>query len=148
MQIISSKFANQQIIPSDYTCDGRDVNPPLEFKEVPENTKSLVLIMDDPDAMKPAGKVWDHWIIFNIPPDIRTIREGEEPLGVHGLGTSNNLKYHGPCPPDGQHRYIFKLYALDTSLDLPQSSTKGQLEQAVSGHILAQAELVGLYQRR
>jgi len=147
MQITSSEFSNNGTIPSQYTCDGQDMNPPLEFKDVPGQAKSLVLIMDDPDAMKPAGKIWDHWVVFNISPDTKEIKEDQEPQGVYGLGTSNNLKYHGPCPPDGQHRYFFKLYALDIILALPESSTKKQVEEAMNGHILSQTQLIGLYKR-
>ncbi len=147
MQILSSEFNNNGSIPGQYTCDGKDINPPLEFKDVPDDAKSLVLIMDDPDAAKPAGKVWDHWIVFNISADTKEIKEDQEPVGIHGLGTSNNSKYHGPCPPDGQHRYFFKLYALDIMVDLPQGSTKKQVEEAIAGHILSQAQLIGLYKR-
>jgi len=147
MQIVSPKFDNNGNIPSQYTCDGQDINPPLEFKDVPVDARSLVLIMDDPDAIKPAGKVWDHWIVFNILPDTKEVLEGQEPGGIHGLGTSNNLKYHGPCPPDGQHRYIFKLYALDIALDLPEASNKKQIEEAINGHILSQTQLIGVYKR-
>ncbi|KPJ54869.1 hypothetical protein AMJ47_02235 [Parcubacteria bacterium DG_72] len=144
MKIKSSVFENNQNIPSKYTCDGQDINPALEFSDIPENTKTLVLIMDDPDA--PAG-TWDHWIVFNIPTDTKEIAENEEPPGVHGKGTSNNLEYHGPCPPDREHRYFFKLYALDTELDLPEGSTKQEVEEAMQGHILDEAELIGLYKR-
>ena len=148
MKIISSVFKNNQSIASKYTCDGLDINPPLEFEDIPKNTKSLVLIMDDPDAIKPAGKVWDHWLVFNIPPETRKIEENKEPKGIHGQGTSNNLNYHGPCPPDGQHRYFFKLYALDTSLNLKEGITKKEIEIAMINHIIAETKLIGLYQRQ
>ncbi len=149
MKIKSSAFENNQSIPSKYTCDGQDTNPALEFSDIPEDAKTLVLIMDDPDVpvnLRGDG-MWDHWIVFNISPDIKEISEGEEPLGVHGRGTSGNLKYHGPCPPDREHRYFFKLYALDKELDLPEGSTKQEVETAMQGHILESAELIGLYKR-
>jgi len=104
--------------------------------------------MDDPDAIKPAGKVWDHWVIFNMPPDTTEILEGTEPQGIHGIGTSGNLKYHGPCPPDGEHRYFFKLYALDMMLDLAEGVTKSEVENATQGHVIEQTELVGRYNRK
>ncbi len=147
MKLTSSAFQHNERIASKYTCDGADVNPPLKITNVPASAKSLVLIMDDPDAIKPAGKVWDHWIVFNIPPTTTEILEGKEPVGVHGKGTSNNLKYHGPCPPDAEHRYYFKLYALDTMLTLSEGVTKKQVEEAMKGHILAEAELIGRYER-
>ena len=103
--------------------------------------------MDDPDAVVPAGKVWDHWMVWNIPPITREIPEGKEPKGVHGKGTSNNLQYKGPCPPDRVHRYFFKLYALNTGLSLPEGSTKAEVEAAMKGRIIARAELMGRYER-
>ena len=148
MKIISSAFKHNQSMASKYTCDGKDINPPLEFENIPENTKSLVLIMDDPDALKPAGKVWDHWLVFNISPETRKIEENKEPEGIHGRGTSDNLDYHGPCPPDGQHRYFFKLYALDSLLNLREGITKKKIETAMQNHIIAETELIGLYQRQ
>ena len=147
MNLTSSAFANSGTIPLKYTCDGADVNPPLTISDVPEGTKSLVLIMDDPDAVVPAGKVWDHWMVWNIPPITREIPEGKEPKGVHGKGTSNNLQYKGPCPPDRVHRYFFKLYALNTGLSLPEGSTKAEVEAAMKGRIIARAELMGRYER-
>lgn len=148
MQITSPNFASNGNLPSRYTCDDQDISPSLVWSDLPAKTQSLALIMEDPDAVKPAGKVWDHWIVFNILPNTKEVKEGQEPEGIHGLGTSNNLKYHGPCPPDGRHRYFFKLYALDTMLNLPEGSTKLQVEKAMEGHILEQAELIGLYQRK
>ncbi|PIR69323.1 MAG: YbhB/YbcL family Raf kinase inhibitor-like protein [Candidatus Niyogibacteria bacterium CG10_big_fil_rev_8_21_14_0_10_46_36] len=147
MQLTSPVFEHNGKIPSLYTCDSENISPPLAILDVPEEAKSLVLIMDDPDAIKPAGKVWDHWIIWNIPPGTEEIKEGEEPDGVFGTGSGNNKGYRGPCPPDGEHRYYFKLYALDTELDIPEGSTKGQVEGAMNGHILTQTELIGLYVR-
>ncbi|PIZ95098.1 MAG: YbhB/YbcL family Raf kinase inhibitor-like protein [Candidatus Magasanikbacteria bacterium CG_4_10_14_0_2_um_filter_37_12] len=147
MKLTSSSFLHHGNIPPKYTCDGDDCSPPLQISDIPPNAESLVLIMDDPDAMKPAGKVWDHWVIWNIPVDTTEISEGEEPHGIHGLGTSNNMIYHGPCPPNGEHAYIFRLYALDRMLDLPEKSTKSEVLSAIRGHILEQAELIGKYTR-
>lgn len=147
MEIKSNVFGHNQPIPSKYTCDGEDTNPQLSISGVPEGAKSLVIIMDDPDAIKPAGKIWDHWIVFNIPANIREIPEGQEPEGVHGLGTSGNYDYHGPCPPDTEHRYFFKLYALDIMLDLVEGVSKQEVIKTMDGHIIDQAELVGLYNR-
>lgn len=147
MKIKSRAFEEGEKIPSKYTCDGENINPPLEISEVPGNAKSLVLIMDDPDAVKPAGKVWDHWLVWNIPPSTTEILEGREPEGVHGKGTAGNKEYYGPCPPDAEHRYFFKIYALDNMLDIPEGSTKAVLEKAMEGHIIDMAELIGRYQR-
>ena len=145
MKLTSPAFVHGGNIPSVHTCDGDDVSPVLAVLDVPRNAKSLVLIMDDPDAVKPAGKVWDHWVRFNIPVDTKEIT-GEP--GVGGKGTSGNLGYKGPCPPDREHRYFFKLYALDTMLNLSEGSTKKQVEDAMKGHVLAEAVLMGRYERK
>ena len=145
MQLTTSRFTAGGPIPSRYTCDGEDVSPPLVIGGVPAGTKTLALVVDDPDA--PAG-VWDHWIVFNIPPEVREIPENTEPAGVHGIGTSGNTAYHGPCPPDREHRYFFKVYALDTKLVLPEGASKKDVEQAMAGHILDQTELMGRYERQ
>lgn len=147
MKLISSNFANGAEIPSKYTCDGENINPEFKIKDIPKNTNSLVLIMDDPDALKPAGKVWDHWIVFNIPSDTVEISEGQEPTGIHGKGTGGNLKYSGPCPPDKEHNYVFKIYALDSELKLTEGTIKAEIENAMQNHILDKAELVGKYKR-
>lgn len=144
MKITSPAFGHNQPIPPKYTCDGQDLIPPLVFEEVPTGTKSLTLIMDDPDA--PRG-TWDHWIVFDLPADAKGIEEGKEPTAQFGQTSSGDLKYGGPCPPGGQHRYAFKLYALDTPLGLPAGSSKKQVEAAMQGHVLDQAELIGLYSR-
>lgn len=146
LAIKSPAFKNQEYIPKKYTGDGRDINPPLIFENVPKGTKSLVLIMDDPDA--PMG-TWDHWIVFNIPPEVREIKENEVPKGsVLGTNDFRKLEYGGPSPPPGKpHRYFFKLYALDTILNLRQGVRKKEVEKAMQGHVLAQTSLVGLYQR-
>ncbi|MEM3154502.1 MAG: YbhB/YbcL family Raf kinase inhibitor-like protein [Candidatus Woesearchaeota archaeon] len=153
MKLSSSAFANNGKIPSKYTCDGENINPPLEFSNVPANAKSLVLIMDDPDIpgfvkQKFGISVWDHWIVFNIPPNTKKIEENQEPQGIKGITTSKTLKYNGPCPPDKEHRYFFKLYALDKMLDLKEGATKEQVLEAIKGHVLAEAELMGRYQRK
>jgi Raf kinase inhibitor-like YbhB/YbcL family protein len=149
MKIISSAFESGELMPVKYTCNGENVNPSLEFVDVPEGAVSLVLIMDDPDVPVTVreDQIWDHWIKFNIPTSVKTVAENSEPEGVAGVGTSGNLKYHGPCPPDRQHRYFFKLYALDTKLDLPEGATKKEVEGAMAEHIIDQAELIGLYEQ-
>lgn len=146
MKISSSAFGNNEKIPKKFTCDGQDLNPPLKFEEVPQNAKSLVLIMDDPDA---PGRIFVHWTIWNIPPETREIAENTVPAGaVLGMTDFGKAGYGGPCPPSGTHRYFFKLYALDTTLQLPSSATKAEVEALMSGHILSQTELIGLYSRR
>jgi Raf kinase inhibitor-like YbhB/YbcL family protein len=149
MKLESPAFEHGGKIPSKHTCDGENTNPPLTISDVPSEAKSLVLIMDDPDVPKTIREdgMWDHWVVFNIPPDVREIKEGEEPEGVHGAGTGGNEDYFGPCPPDREHRYFFKLYALDANLDLPGKARKQQVEEAMGGHLIVQAELMGLYER-
>ncbi len=145
MKITSSAFENNQQIPLKYTCDGQDINPPLEISEVPKETKSLVLIVDDPDA--PMG-TWVHWLVWNIDPSIAKIEENSMPQGaVQGQNSFGKAPYGGPCPPSGTHRYFFKVYALDIKLELDSSADKNALESAMEGHILDKAELIGLYQR-
>lgn len=144
MKLTSSTFMHNGNIPSEYTCDGTDISPPLSISDVPANTKSLVLISDDPDA--PVG-TWDHWVVFNIPASTTQISKGTEPKGTAGKNSWGRTGYGGPCPPSGTHRYFFKLYALDTELNLPVGSAKKQIESAMQGHILAKAELIGLYKR-
>ncbi len=139
----SPAFENNERIPMKYTCDGADVNPPLTIEEVPEETKTLVLIVDDPDA--PMG-TFDHWVVWNIPAVTLRIEENTVP-GIEGLSSYRKHAYGGPCPPYGTHRYFFKVYALDTHLDLKLNSTKRDVEKAMRGHILAEGELVGLYSR-
>jgi len=143
LTITSSVFGNNGFIPAKYTCDGADVNPPLKIQGIPEGTQSLVLIIDDPDA--PMG-TWDHWVVWNIPP-VEKIDEDSVP-GIEGPNSSNKRSYGGPCPPSGTHRYFFKVYALDTKLDLKPNSRKKDVERGIKGHILAKGEIVGLYRRR
>jgi Raf kinase inhibitor-like YbhB/YbcL family protein len=139
-------------IPVRHACHGENLSPPLAWSQPPQGTQSLVLIMDDPDAVSVAGFVWDHWLLFNIPPDVLSISEGvladaELPDGSHhGQNSFKQLGYGGPCPPSGQiHRYVFTLYALDTILALEPQVTKDEILEATSGHILGQGELVGTY---
>lgn len=149
MKLTSTVFENGGKIPAKYTCDGKNINPPLTISEVPSSAKNLVLIMDDPDVPKHLRKdgMWDHWIVFNIPPSLTEIQEGEEPQGIHGMGTGGNLNYYGPCPPDREHRYFFKLYALDTELNLPPKATKQEVERAMEDRIIAKTQLMGKYER-
>lgn len=145
MQITSSEFKHNQTIPSKYTCDGENTSPPLQISGVPENAQSLVLIMDDPDA--PAG-TWVHWLIWNINPSTQEIQANQIPSSSQqGTSSFGVAKYGGPCPPSGTHRYFFKLYALDQSLELPPSTDKSTLLKAMQNHILDQTEMIGLYSR-
>ncbi len=149
--LTSTVFAQGESIPVRYTCDGEDISPPLQWDDLPEGTQSLALIMDDPDA--PAG-TWVHWVLYNIPADKRALSEGipadrELPDGSrHGQNSWGRPGYGGPCPPSGTHRYFFKMYALDTMLDLDPGASKEALLKVMEGHVLAQAELMGTYQRR
>lgn len=145
MKITSPVFENSRKIPTKYTCDDKNVNPPLAVSGVPESAKSLVLIVDDPDA--PAG-TWVHWTIWNMDPALAEIAEDSVPEGIEGVTSYNKPGYGGPCPPSGTHRYFFKLYALDTLLSIPGTSDKKALEEAMSGHTIASAELIGLYSRK
>lgn len=145
MKITSKAFGHMKPIPPKYTCKGEDINPPLEFDNPPEGTVSLVMIMDDPDA--PMG-TWDHWILWNIDPKATGIAEATVPKGaLQGKNTWGRNDYGGPCPPSGTHRYFFKLYALDCKLQLAEGTIKGRLEKAMEGHILGEAELVGLFSK-
>jgi len=144
MEIKSPAFKNNGKIPSKYTCDSENASPPLEFSNVPKDAKSLVLIMDDPDA--PSG-MWVHWVVFNIPPKTSLISENEEPNGIQGMTSFGSEGYGGPCPPDGEHRYFFKIYALGKILDLSEGATKKEIELAMKGHIIEQAEMVGRYEK-
>jgi len=140
MNITSPAFEHNQMIPAKYTCQGEDIAPPLAISDWPEATKSLALINDDPDA---PGGTWNHWIVWNITP-AGAIGENTVP-GVQGKNSWGRNDYGGPCPPGGTHRYFFKLTALDTELDLKEGASKDELERAMKGHILAEAELIGLY---
>jgi Raf kinase inhibitor-like YbhB/YbcL family protein len=146
LKISSPVFENNRFMPAKYSCDGMDVNPPLLIENVPTNTKSLALVVDDPDA--PAG-TWVHWVLWNINPDTKEIKENSIPSGAkQGLNDFRQHNYRGPCPPSGTHRYFFKLYAIDTVLNLNPDSTKADLESAMKGHIIEQAQIIGLYRRK
>lgn len=141
--VTSPAFTNGKSVPSKYTCDGTNINPPLTIHGVPKETKSMVLMVEDPDA--PMG-VWDHWIVWNILPSTQ-IAEDSIP-GIEGINSFNRYHYGGPCPPSGIHRYFFKVFALNTLLELDPSSRKDSVEKAMNGHLLAHGELVGVYGRK
>lgn len=152
MRLYSSAFAHEAEIPTRYTCEGENVSPPLEWSGVPAGTESLALIVDDPDAPDPAAPkmTWVHWVVFNLPKAATSLHEGPQDLpksAQQGLNDWKRAAYGGPCPPIGRHRYAFKLYALDTELKL-KKPTKSDLEEAMQGHILGQAALVGMYQKK
>jgi Raf kinase inhibitor-like YbhB/YbcL family protein len=155
MNITSPAFAQQGEIPVRYTCDGQDVSPELAWSGLPADTRSLVLIVDDPDAPDPAApkRTWVHWVLYNIPPDTSGLPEGVGADGLppgagQGLNDWRRTGFGGPCPPVGRHRYFFKLYALNIVMPDLGITTKTDLERAMKGHVLAQAELIGTYQRR
>ncbi|OHA27244.1 MAG: hypothetical protein A3C06_04000 [Candidatus Taylorbacteria bacterium RIFCSPHIGHO2_02_FULL_46_13] len=147
LSIASTAFENGAAIPSVYTCDGKNISPPLAISGVPAEAKTLVLIMDDPDS--PTG-TWDHWIVFNIPTEgtsVQTLAETVEPHGVKGNNSWGRTGYGGPCPGSGSHRYYLTVYALDIALSLTEGSSKGDVEEAMQGHSIARGELMGHYQR-
>lgn len=147
MKIESPSFKHHQPIPKKYTCEGEDISPPLNFLDIPSGTNSIALIVDDPDA--PMG-TWDHWVVWNLAPDTKQLPEAAKVAnqGTTSFRDHRSKSYGGPCPPPGKpHRYFFKAYALDVMLDLPKETTKAQLEEAMEGHLLGKAELVGTYQR-
>ncbi|WP_245867414.1 YbhB/YbcL family Raf kinase inhibitor-like protein [Candidatus Nitrosotalea bavarica] len=141
----SSAFENEGSIPSEFTCDGQDLSPPLSITNVPKNAKTLSIIMDDPDA--PMG-TFTHWIVWNIPSHKVQFTRGEKFDFAQGRTSFGTTEYGGPCPPSGTHIYFFKIYALDTDLDLKQGSGVKELQSAISGHIIAEAVLMGKYSRR
>lgn len=147
LTLTSTAFAQGQSIPAKYTCDGQDISPPLHWSDAPAGAQSLALIMDDPDA--PAG-VWVHWVLFNLPASLHDLPEKAALPGgsLEGKNSWGRVGYGGPCPPRGSHRYFFKLYTLDTKLNLSRGASKEQLLAAMEGHILAQAELMGTYSRK
>jgi hypothetical protein len=145
MKITSSAFQQGGNIPSKFSCDGANTNPPLQISNVPSEAKSLVLIVDDPDA--PSG-LFTHWAVWNISPQTSTIPEGSTPKGVQGTNDFGKSGYGGPGPPSGAHRYYFKIFALDRELDLPSGAKRSQLDAAMKGHVVAQGELMGRYSRK
>lgn len=162
MKVTSSQFQHESQIPATYTVEGKDISPPLAWSDVPEKTRSFALICDDPDApspQRPAAEAWVHWVLFNVPADVTALPEGippvVEPDEVSGARQGknswpeDNIGYRGPAPPpgSGRHRYFFKLYALDTTLDLAAGTTKKELLAAMAGHVLAEGQLMGTYER-
>ncbi|MDY6769757.1 MAG: YbhB/YbcL family Raf kinase inhibitor-like protein [Candidatus Nanohaloarchaea archaeon] len=144
LTLTSPAFDDGGRIPQKYGYEHANVNPPLTVSGVPEGAESLALVMDDPDAKPVAGKVWDHWVLYGIPPNVTDIRE-DEAAGVEGQNDYGEQGYGGPNPPDKQHTYVFTLYALDTELDLEPGATKEELERAIDGHVLAKDVLRGTY---
>ena len=150
LDVTSSAFEEGDAIPARYTCDGLDISPPLSWSPVPNGTRSLALIAEDPDAPRGA---FAHWVIYNLPPDTRRLPEDVPnrqtlPGGaLQGMNGAGSIGYTGPCPPGGTHRYFFKVYALDTELDLGAGATKEDVVRAMEGHVLAEGRLLGTYQR-
>ncbi|NWG72912.1 MAG: YbhB/YbcL family Raf kinase inhibitor-like protein [Parvularculaceae bacterium] len=154
-ELTSSAFQHQGEIPRRYTCEGADTSPPLAWTDPPAGTKSLALVVDDPDAPDPKAPkmTWVHWVVYDLPPSARGLPEGagKQPLPDGARGGKNDWKrqdYGGPCPPIGRHRYFHKLYALDVALGDLGAPTKSELERAMEGHVLARAELVGTYEKQ
>jgi len=151
MKLASLAFSEGAAIPRKYTCEGRDVSPPLAWSAVPHGARSLALIVDDPDAPDPAAPkmTWVHWVLYNLPPESPGVEEdGVPPPGtLEGLNDWKRTGYGGPCPPIGRHRYFHKLYALDVSLPDLDRPAKAKLEAAMKGHVLAHTELIGTYQK-
>ncbi len=150
IKVTSTAFEQGGMIPKQYTCDGTDVSPPLAWTSVPEETKGIALICDDPDA--PMG-TWVHWVLFNLPADVKELPESVPPQerlengAIQGTNDFRKIGYGGPCPPGGTHRYFFKVYALDAEINLQAGATKRDLLKAMEGHILAEGQLMGTYKR-
>jgi Raf kinase inhibitor-like YbhB/YbcL family protein len=151
MKLTSPAFTEGGMIPAQYTCNGADISPPLAWEEVPEDAKSLALIVDDPDA--PVG-TWVHWVLYNLPASTRELKENITKTKIlpdgamQGTNDFRKIGYNGPCPPGGTHRYFFKLYALDEMVDLNPGARKKDLVDAMKGHILAECQLMGKFSRR
>ncbi|MFC0775533.1 YbhB/YbcL family Raf kinase inhibitor-like protein [Terrimonas alba] len=143
LKVYSTVFSHNGHIPPEYTCDGKNINPPIEVDNIPEGTKTLALIMEDPDAPR---QTFDHWVVWNISPT-EAITEESVP-GISGTNSFGHTGYGGPCPPSGAHRYFFRVYALDKKLDLMAGATKEELQESMHDHILAQGELMGYYQKK
>jgi Raf kinase inhibitor-like YbhB/YbcL family protein len=147
MKLTSKAFSNNEAIPARYSCQGDKINPQLGIGGVPQGAGALALVVDDPDA---PGGTFDHWVMWNLPPELREIPENWAPepgvnLGANGAGSN---EWYPPCPPSGMHHYHFKLYALDRKLNLAEGSSKAELEGAMQGHVVAQTELVGTYTKQ
>ena len=154
LELTSTAFQHGEKIPAKYTCEGEDISPPLSWKGVPEGTKSLALIIEDPDAPDPKAPkmIWVHWILYNLPPNMISLPEAMTANNIpqdakEGLNSWKRTNYGGPCPPIGEHRYFHKLYALDTLLTECDSPSKEEIESAMSNHVLAQTELMGTYEK-
>ena len=154
LKVTSSAFEQGGSIPSQYTCEGKDTSPPLAWSGLPDNAKSVAMIVDDPDAPDPAKpqRVYVHWVVYNIPTQTTSLPENASKAGmpsgaVQGKNDWGNAAYGGPCPPIGRHRYFFKLYALDTILTGLSGATKADVEKAMKGHIVDSGELIGTYQK-
>lgn len=150
LKLTSSAFEEGGVIPQKYTCNGENINPPLSIEGAPDGTRTLALIVDDPDipeSIKQSRGIdsFDHWVVFNIPPAMTDIEERKNPLGVVGLNSAGKRGYTGPCPPDREHRYFFRLYALDTELSLSEDATKVDVLSAMEGHIIEETALMGKY---
>ncbi|QIO23011.1 YbhB/YbcL family Raf kinase inhibitor-like protein [Haloarcula sp. JP-L23] len=146
LELTSPVFDDGERIPEEYGYAAANTSPPLEIHNVPDGAESLVLVVDDPDAKEPAGKVWDHWVVWNIPPDVGEIPEGTTPGGaLEGQNDFGEVGWGGPNPPDREHTYRFLLYALDTTLDLKRGASKDDVYDAASGHMVGKAELTGTY---
>ncbi|MBI5401025.1 MAG: YbhB/YbcL family Raf kinase inhibitor-like protein [Candidatus Yonathbacteria bacterium] len=149
LTITSPVFKTNGLIPARFTCDDKNISPELIFENIPPQTQSMALTMEDPDvptSIRPDG-MWNHWIVWNISPSTIRIGEGGVPPGTVGTNTGGKTTYSGPCPPDSEHRYIFTLYALDTLISLPQGATKEAMLTAISAHVIEQAKLIGRYKR-
>ncbi len=151
ISIVSEAFKEGANIPSEYTCDGKNISPALSWNGIPEETKSIALIMDDPDA--PSG-TFVHWLLYNLPSETKKLEKGFPKEDIfrdgttHGKTSFGNIGYGGPCPPSGSHRYYFRIYAIDKKLDLLPRATRNQIDDAIKGHIIAKGELMGRYKRR
>jgi len=149
----STAFSQNGSIPTVFTCEGNDISPPLEWSGIPPGTKSLALVVADPDAPDPKApkRTWTHWVLFNVPPATSSLPEGVKPGQPEGSRDGHNdwgrLGWGGPCPPIGRHRYFFQLYALDKALDATKRPTREQLEKEIQGHVLGKAELMGTYEK-
>ncbi len=146
MEITSAAFENNQFLPEKYTCDGLDINPPLNFEDIPDTAASLALTVSDPDA---PSKIFYHWVLFNMDSGTDHVDEDSTPqAAIEGTGDSGNTEYSGPCPPSGTHRYIFTLYALDGPIDLEEGAESQEVLERMEGHIIDTAQLVGLYSKK
>ncbi|MBD2596501.1 YbhB/YbcL family Raf kinase inhibitor-like protein [Nostoc spongiaeforme FACHB-130] len=148
MKLASTAFTANAFIPTKYTCDGNDISPPLTWNDVPKDAQSIALIVDDPDA---PGETFVHWVVYDLPATVSQVPEkiaSQDLPGIQGKNDFGKLGYGGPCPPNGTHRYFFKLYALDKKLGLITGATKEQVLNAMKGHVLAEAELIGKYSRK